>query len=132
MMRRSTVTTAGRRTRFSSTPASTSREPSPPLPSSVSRRPASKADSSKALICQLAPERSIFPPAIFSFCSGLGTRLQVTRIFIGARLSHREPQRFFQTEQNLVVDVDQVHCRWLGLPMSAQLVDDRARGIRWV
>ena len=62
----------------------TSPERSPPLPFSVSRSAVSTAYSSNVLSCQLAAARSILPPAIFSFCSGFGTRLHVTRIFTSA------------------------------------------------
>src|SRR3954470_8483172 len=102
---------------------------SPPLPFSVRRSAVSTAYSSNGLTCQLAPERSTAPLANFSFCSGLGTRLQGTSIFTDALawsgvLTGGEPERLFQVTENLVAEIDQVDGGRLGLPVRPQLVHD--------
>src|SRR4051812_18563447 len=116
--------------------ATTSPDRAPPLPASVSRSAVSTAYSSNVFSCQLAAARSILPAAIFNLCSGFGTRLHVTRIFMPVTLTidstDCEPERFFQAKQHLVVDVDQVDRRGHRLAMRAQLVDHRARRVRRV
>src|SRR6185369_17863776 len=116
--------------------ATTSPDRAPPLPASVSRSAVSTAYSSNVLSCQLAAARSILPPPNFNLCSGFGTRLHVTRIFMPVTLTidstDGEPECFFQAKKDLVVDVHEIDRRGLRLPVRAQLVDHRARRVRGV